>query len=1132
MALLWPSAGGLLVLPPGYQAEIRDRVQAQMIITQILLVLDGWSRVSNSKSNISDVDEPWLLECCYRLQEICARTPGISSEDNDCVISAIAVLLEHHVLARCPKHKPGPVADLLSQLMDDLDVQEQPNATIAMLQVIGTWSRVLQPDAKERLWLHRHLTPNVQRLLPSSSMDTVSESHLAIRQTLELLTITDDSAQISAMRPAKRRRTQELGSDRYNLWREQSVCTITRLLTGTASPTIPRLDLEEAQHMVVLGEEDRNVVLNEMGRLPCVLSRSIDLSRSGQELRICHICDAPGSTRARSTSSGQLADEVHHAGVQLLGFLSQCVEFDQLKRSKPFRIAAANTIRRIVHHMNDAECSLLAWNGIGPWLMRSLQSSVRELRVASAKALVAYLREDLPTEVKERNRYDAIGFIRLLADKDILHVQETLAFTWGLIGRMCGDSETNLALIELVDYLGHSHPIISGAAYQEIVQLADFYSCTPLELVRPYWRSLASHVVKDIYVCPQKIQQLADLLYMSVSEFLVHTQADTVPFLVLTRKTDVLQRIAQARGPSIAVHDLWLQPSRNLAAVLGLLLIQPVEDAEQSAIALLKDASPSFAEHDLSSLIKVDPIQISCEILKHAADFPDSKKPQAHEGLRLLAWINERKPGISKAGRSSKTLLAFLEGHILGIMSHFSDILDAAPERQLLSEKKRALQAVEQLIIVGQSRISIAVPQIRATLQSAAKNPELVDIAFNTWSTLVAMASEDEVEPLITQTFAVIAHQWTSFSPETQKRAYDTLDNLIKNHNATLRDIIQFLPSLTGIEVLRKFENEITRFKQILDPMLHFQAFAIRLMDENAVIVHRALIDLVPYLEVHQGLLHESAVSQQPSPIIAQLSRALFDVVLRFKEHEPVILELAARSLGAIGSIDPNKVDESREKHDILMLSNFEKAEEVINFVIDLLERVLVDAFHSAPTGRVQTYLAYAMQELLKFCGFRQVLYKARSSQSSPLYQRWMRIPESVRSTLTPFFNTRYALVHASEAAGIDSFPILKPGMTHGTWLRTFAFNLLHQATTENTQMVFPVLSRIIWGHDIAIPTFLLPYVVLNIVVDGDDDHTAAIKAEFLGVLSLDLDVLDEASASEVKQCSEVSPADPLGKLN
>jgi serine/threonine-protein kinase ATR len=408
-------------------------------------------------------------------------------------------------------------------------------------------------------------------------------------------------------------------------------------------------------------------------------------------------------------------------------------------------------------------------------------------------------------------------------------------------------------------------------------------------------------------------------------------------------------------------------------------------------------------------------------------------------------------------------------------------------------------------------------------LQSASKVPSLVDPAFLTWSALVAAAGEEEVETLIDQTFAVIVHYWNSFTSSTQHRAYNTIAELLKNHNAMIRDRIQMLPSLAGIEILQKFESEISRFKATLDPIVHFEACAQRCSDENAVIVQRALIDLGLLLEAHQKVIHESAVSQQPSPVIARLSRALLDAVVRFKESDPAIPELAARCLGAIGSIDPNRVDQTREKHEILMLSNFEKASEVIDFVAGMLERVLVDAFHSAPTGRAQTYLAYTMQELLKFCGFRSVIYKPRSSQSVPVYQRWMKIPETVRSTLTPFFNTKYVLVHPSMPGDGETFPILKPGMTHGTWLRTFVFNLLHKAATENAQMVFPVLSRVIWGHDISIPTFLLPFVVLNIVVGGNDEDIEAVNAEFLRVLSIDIDSTDTSAAAEVKQCSEVN---------
>lgn len=36
-------------------------------------------------------------------------------------------------------------------------------------------------------------------------------------------------------------------------------------------------------------------------------------------------------------------------------------------------------------------------------------------------------------------------------------------------GRMCGETELNLALIELVKALGHSHRLVCGTAYLEVV---------------------------------------------------------------------------------------------------------------------------------------------------------------------------------------------------------------------------------------------------------------------------------------------------------------------------------------------------------------------------------------------------------------------------------------------------------------------------------------------------------------------------------------------------------------------------------------------------------------------------------------------------------------------------------------
>jgi serine/threonine-protein kinase ATR len=76
--------------------------------------------------------------------------------------------------------------------------------------------------------------------------------------------------------------------------------------------------------------------------------------------------------------------------------------------------------------------------------------------------------------------------------------------------------------------------------------------------------------------------------------------------------------------------------------------------------------------------------------------------------------------------------------------------------------------------------------------------------------------------------------------------------------------------------------------------------------------------------------------------------------------------------LGLIGCLDPNRIETIREKREILVPSNFERADETIDFVLYFLEEVLVK-FLSATNTKAQGFLAYAMQEFLKFCELEQL---------------------------------------------------------------------------------------------------------------------------------------------------------------
>ena len=144
-----------------------------------------------------------------------------------------------------------------------------------------------------------------------------------------------------------------------------------------------------------------------------------------------------------------------------------------------------------------------------------------------------------------------------------------------------------------------------------------------MKLFAPYWRTIAVTVVQNIHRRPQIVQQVSDLLAMSVSDFLSMTQAHTVPYFVLTKKQDVLQRIADACGQSIMV---LCKEHNNLAAILSCVLLRTSSDVENVVMALLNAISPEFGNVDCADLLKSEPQATASELLKAAGEDDDIKR--------------------------------------------------------------------------------------------------------------------------------------------------------------------------------------------------------------------------------------------------------------------------------------------------------------------------------------------------------------------------------------------------------------------------------------------------------------------------------------------------------------------------
>lgn len=319
--------------------------------------------------------------------------------------------------------------------------------------------------------------------------------------------------------------------------------------------------------------------------------------------------------------------------------------FDRILRLPSFlesrrpRVVAMVSLRRILRHSKDPELWDLERSGPGHWCLQSLQSSIRELRLAAGRALGVFLggvnRPEIGEDILQRNRANALAVLKSISDKNISHLHETCISAWGQVGRVVPDEELNLVLVKLLDYLGHRNMIVSAFAFNEVLSLAHFRRTNPRRLFAPFWRNLAFSAVKDLVSKPQTTRMVAELLQMSVPDLLCLLQTHAIPWLVLTKKREVIQKIGEARGDS----DIWETccDSSNLSAILSLLLVQDVPDIEDHAMTLFRCISPHFDRFTLVELLQSEPLLTGLELFKASAAADEARK---HRVSNIYIYIH------------------------------------------------------------------------------------------------------------------------------------------------------------------------------------------------------------------------------------------------------------------------------------------------------------------------------------------------------------------------------------------------------------------------------------------------------------------------------------------------------------
>lgn len=883
----------------------------------------------------------------------------------------------------------------------------------------------------------------------------------------------------------------------------QEICRrLTGQLTGRAVPDLDGLSETAAAGFRRMTPEKQSAAIEQIGLTACkISSTSVNLA--------CQICDSEGTLP--NSMDILLAEE----GDELLKTL--LVLIPSISRQSRARVIAMAALRRVIAHLGSADNLRLTQTPAGEWCLQSLKSSSRDLRLAATRTLQAYVfsKQGIDTALTRENRVAALDFLQNLWQKGDVAVQETALLALTLMARIVGDEELNIILVRLVEYLGHKNPYISGVVYAGIQHLAQTMQVTVWLLLRPFWRTLGVVLAKSISARPQVANQLCDLLSMDMSELMKHAAEYALPYLVLHKDHETIRRFAEINGQSITAFELCTQ-EKPLTAILSYLLVQPFPDPEQAIMKILTEVSEEFGKSDLATWIAHDPIHITCELLKAIGDSGQGKSSRIYHALQLLAQLSARQRGASSGSRRGDSIGAFLENNVLAVVTHFTVLLNDIGAKEPKLEKRRCLSALGEIVKLGKSRVTRALPQICACLRSGLDDVELCNAAFASWSALMKSLKDDDIEPLIDQTMAIIVQTWDLLDSTSQQLAHDVVGDLLRNHTDLVRENFDTIPSLSTIPVMTKFETEIGSLKRQMDERHQLLAYTKRLGDENVTVVEQALVELSPLLQQKQEFLQRCILQEQPDEFVAALTRGLLDACIKFNTSSR-IAGLCGRCLGSIGCLDPSKIESIRERKTMVVLSNFGKADEVIQWMFLFLQTVLVPSFLSATTTRAQGFLGWAMQEFLKSC---EQDSPSKSKSGNLAKQLWDGLPDSMKNTMTPFLTSRYT-VQEMRAPPKCQYPFFKPGMRHRDWLRTITLDFLHRGPGENVDIVFAIACRIVNGQDIAIPAFLLPYATVNLVVSGVESDSQEIIEEITSILSHSLEGQDRRVQDDIKLCSQ-----------
>ncbi|KAH7931163.1 hypothetical protein BV22DRAFT_1052917 [Leucogyrophana mollusca] len=502
---------------------------------------------------------------------------------------------------------------------------------------------------------------------------------------------------------------------------------------------------------------------------------------------------------------------------------------------------------------------------------------------------------------------------------------------------------------------------------------------------------------------------------------------------------------------------------------------------------------------DIQSVIKSCVVPLLAELVVVLGDENDDVAASALQALKKVA----RTLLFPKGDRdlADIDLTPLLKSYMLGVVSNLNDMLQDVQGKKSIPVKRQILRGLGVLFgQIGSSVHNIA-PQIMATLQTMFLIPELAEVTLATWYIFLSTLSISDVGPHIGPTSASIVSSWSTLSPAGRESAKTCLHYIIfeigERSGAHLDEVVD-------LSAIPDFANEREKLKtcrRSWSPREKLEKILERSTSDNFTVALQSLGELKAFmLREEPSFIQSLASGDVFDSLIGKIQSTLFAIACRDGEGTDPLRLLAFECMGILGAIDPDRCEIGLDESRMVVRSNFTDEGESVLFALHLIKDVLVGAFRSTSDIKYQAHLAFTIQELLSFCKFTPALV-APGSTSVPMKvrNRWNSLPKHILETVTPLLEAKFAAPQKSLPE--LQHPIYPHQRTYREWVQLWTAYLITKASGPTAQKIFGVFRSAVRNRDVGVAHHLLPHLVLNILLSGNEVDQQHILAELLAVL-------------------------------